>query len=73
MFNPSNLIIAEGDTGIALMCCGACMKEFRAVMSRVTTANKTPICSKCIIEYNPKRLAMGLPAMPFDQSAYLTR
>lgn len=71
MSNLSNMIIAEGDTGIARMFCGVCNGTFRAVLSQVTTANKQPVCSKCIEHFNPLRIAKGLPAMPFIKSAYL--
>lgn len=71
MSNLSNMIFVEGDTGIARMYCGVCNSTFRAVLSQVTTANKQPICSECIEKYNPLRIAKGLPAMPYNKSAYL--
>jgi hypothetical protein len=68
--NLSDIIIAEGDTGIAVFHCGACRRQFRAEISRVTTANKQLLCLSCIEEANPKRIALGMPAIPFCRESY---
>ena len=67
-----NLIIAEGDSGVARFFCAVCGVSFRAKMSMVTTANKQPVCLSCIEDANPKRVALGLPAIQYVKSAYLT-
>jgi len=68
----TNVIIMEGDTGVARFFCGNCGKSFRAIPSLVTTANKSPICLDCIVWANPQRLAAGIPAIPFNRAAYLS-
>jgi len=65
------MIFVEGDTGVARMFCGCCNSTFRAYLDRVTTANKRPICKTCIEYFNPRRVEIGLPPMPFDRTAYL--
>ena len=67
-----NIIIAEGETGIAIFFCGVCGKEFRAKMGQVTTANEQVICLQCIEEANSKRTEMGLSPIPFYRGAYLS-
>lgn len=66
-----NILFIEGDTDIATMFCGACGKKFRAHYTSVTTADKRPICSKCIEYFQPLREEYGLPPMPYIKSAYL--
>lgn len=70
MSNLSGIIIAEGDTGIAVFFCGVCHRSFRAELARVTTANKQPVCLPCIEDANPKREKLGLPPIPFVRDAY---
>ena len=67
-----NVIIMEGDTGVARMSCGCCGRSFRAILSSVTTADKSPVCLPCIEQANPIRLERGMPAIPFSRAAYLS-
>ena len=67
-----NVIIMEGDTGVARMSCGCCGRSFRAYVSRVTTADKSPVCLPCIIKANPIRIERGMGAIPYDKYAYLS-
>ena len=69
-FPLSNVIIAEGDSGIARFWCAVCHQSFRGVISRVTCANKQPICIPCIERYNPERQKVGLGPIPYDRAAY---
>ena len=71
MRNPSDVIILEGDTGIARMFCGHCGGSFRGYLNAVTTANKQPICLGCILEAQPQRVARGLRPIPVNTDAYL--
>ena len=66
-----NIIIVEGDTEVAVMSCGCCGSNFRGILSMVTTANKHPICSKCIERFNPIRVKMGMSPMPYLPDGYL--
>jgi len=66
----SNLIIAEGDTGIARFFCGHCGQSFRAEMDRVTMFEHVPLCLTCIDEANPKRAALGYILIPVDRDSY---
>lgn len=66
----SDIIIAEGDTGIAVFHCGSCTRSFRAEIARVTTANKRAICLSCIENANPERARMGLSLIPLCREAY---
>jgi predicted CXXCH cytochrome family protein len=50
--------------------CGVCHRTFSADPERVTTANKQPICLSCIDEFNPQRIARGMPPIPCDRTAY---
>lgn len=68
----TNMMIAEGDTGVGRFFCGCCGSSFRAYFHSVTTANKSPICLPCIKSANPKRIKMGMPAIPYKESAYLS-
>ena len=70
--NMSNIIVAEGDTGVAVFTCACCHRRFRAYMDSVVTANKQPVCLACVDDAQPKRAKLGLPPIPVVRSAYLT-
>ena len=65
-----DMIIVEGDTTMAQMTCGCCKRFFRADYTRVTCADKQPICLSCIDKYNPMRVERGMSPMPVDRTAY---
>ena len=68
--NLSNVILAEGDSGIAVFWCCNCKQSFRARMDSVTMADKQPVCLKCIEHVNPIRVARGMAPIPFNRAAY---